>query len=86
MGYSLNGEANVTVTSNITLNGLATGLHNTTVYAIDIYGTSGASEPVIFTIEQQRIEPFPTILVTAFVVSVAIVGMGLLLYFKKRKH
>ncbi len=86
MGYSLDGEANVTVTGNITLNGLATGLYNITVYAIDIHGTSGASETVTFTIEQQQIEPFPTALVVATVASVAVIGVGLLVYFKKRKR
>jgi parallel beta-helix repeat protein len=86
MGYSLNGKANVTITGNVTLNGLATGVHNITVYALDNYGIRGASETVIFTIEQQT-EPFPTALAaTAFGVSVAIIGIGLLVYFKKRKH
>lgn len=31
-------------------------------------------------------EPFPTIIVIAPIVSVAVVGVGLLVYFKKRKH
>jgi nitrous oxidase accessory protein len=31
-------------------------------------------------------EPFPTIIVIASIVSVAVVGVGLLVYFKKRKH
>ena len=86
MGYSLDGEANVTVIGNLTLNGLATGLHNITVYAIDIHGINGASETVTFTIEQQQIETFPTILIIASVITVAVVGIGLLAYFKKRKH
>jgi parallel beta-helix repeat protein len=84
MGYSLDAEANVTVTGNMTLNGLATGLHNITVYAIDLYGTSGASNTVTFTIEPQ---PFPT--VTIAVVSAAtviMVGICLLVYFRKRNH
>jgi hypothetical protein len=37
-------------------------------------------EPVQFA------EPFPTSLVIAFITSVAIIGLGLLVYFKKRKH
>jgi hypothetical protein len=60
MGYSLDGEANVTVIGNITLYGLATGLHNITVYAIDSNGLSGGSELVTFTIEQQQMESFPS--------------------------
>jgi YVTN family beta-propeller protein len=31
-------------------------------------------------------EPFPTLLVVASVITVAVVGIGLLVYFKKRKH
>jgi len=36
--------------------------------------------------ESQASEPFPTALVVASTVSVAIVGVDLLVYFKKRKH
>jgi hypothetical protein len=31
-------------------------------------------------------EPFPTTLVTASVITIAVTGMGLIIYFKKRKH
>ncbi|MBN1244901.1 hypothetical protein JXA31_04850 [Candidatus Bathyarchaeota archaeon] len=83
MGYSLNGEANVTFTGNVTLSGLAPGLYNLTVYAIDVYGVNGVSETVYFTVN----EPFPTALVTtASAASVAAIGVALLVYFKKRKH
>jgi hypothetical protein len=85
MGYSLDGQDNVTVTSNTTLSGLANGLHNVTVYANDTYGNMGASEAVTFTVAKP--EPFPTALVaTASGLSVAVIGLGLLVYFKKRKH
>jgi N-acetylneuraminic acid mutarotase len=42
LGYSLDGQGNVTINGNVTLNGLATGVHNVTVYALDNYGISGA--------------------------------------------
>ena len=49
-----------------------------------INGTIGDSAKVNFTIVP---EPFPTILVaTSSGISVAVVGLGLLVYFKKRKH
>jgi parallel beta-helix repeat protein len=84
MSYSLDGQDNVTVTGNFTLSGLATGLHNLTVYVTDVYGITGASETVTFTIEP---EPFPTALVIAASgASIAIIGVGLLVYFKKRKR
>jgi len=81
MGYSLDGQDNITVTGNATISGLANGLHNVTVYARDEFGNIGASETIYF-----RIESFPTTLVIASVVTAAIIGIGLLVYFKKHKH
>jgi hypothetical protein len=84
MGYSLDGNENVTVTGNATLTGLSSGLHNVTVYAKDEFGNTGASATVIFTVAE---EPFPVVPVaTASVASVALIGVGLLVYFKKRKR
>jgi len=82
-GYSLDGQDNVTITGNTTIAGLSNGLHNVTVYAEDSRGNMGASETVSFSVEV----PFPTTLAaTAFAVSAAVIGIGLLVYFKKRKH
>jgi hypothetical protein len=89
-GYSLDGEPNVTVTgsgalTNVTLANVANGVHSITVYANDTYGNIGASPTVTFTVAKP--EPFPTALVaTASGLSVAVVGLGLLVYFKKRKR
>jgi multisubunit Na+/H+ antiporter MnhC subunit len=33
-----------------------------------------------------KVEPLPTVLVVAFITSVAIIGAGVLVYFKKRNH
>ena len=89
MSYSLDGKANTTLTGNITLNGLASGLHDLTIYATDIYGINGASKTVSFEVA----EPFPLALIegvsAASVVGVAAVCVliaGLLVYFKKRKR
>jgi hypothetical protein len=87
--YSLDGQDNVTVIRNATLTGLPNGNHNVTVYAIDQTGNTGTSETIMFTIAkpEPQSEPFPTTLVVAaFGVAVVIVGAGLLVYFKKRKH
>jgi parallel beta-helix repeat protein len=84
MGYSLDGEQNVTVAGNITISGLSSGLHNVTVYAEDTFGNEGASETVTFTV---ALAPFPTALVLAASVTiVAAVGVSLFLYLRKRKH
>jgi hypothetical protein len=79
--YSLDGQENVTINANTTLTGLSEGDHNVTVYATDEAGNIGASETIYF-----RIESFPTTLVIASVVTVAVIGIVLLVYFKKRKH
>ncbi len=81
MGYSLDGQLNVTVTGNFTLTKLASGSHALTVYANDTSGNMGVSETLFF-----NIEPFPTTIVVASVITVVFVGIGLLVYFKKRKH
>jgi hypothetical protein len=77
--YSLDGKDNVTITANITLSALSEGAHNLTVYVADIAGNIGASETIQFTI----IARFPIEWVVASLVSVAVVSVGLLVYFKK---
>ena len=86
MGYSLDGQDNVTIAGNITLTSLAVGLHNVTVYAKDEFENIAASDTVTFSIAETP-EPFPTTLVAATILAtVALVGVGLLVYFKKRKQ
>jgi hypothetical protein len=82
MGYSLDGQEMVTISGNTTLDGLANGLHNVTVSAKDTFGNAGTSETVSFNVNV----PFPTTLVVALVTSLAIVSIGLAVYFKRRKH
>jgi hypothetical protein len=89
--FSLDGQKNVTITGNTTLTGLLNGLHNVTIYAWDIAGNAGASEAISFTVAaslepEQEQEPFPTTLVIASAVTVAVIGVGLLVCFKKRNH
>ena len=82
IGYSLDGQSNVTITGNTTLTGLSSGFHNVTVFAKDELENMGASETVVFNIS----EPFPILFVipVAAGVSLAIVGLGLLFFFRKR--
>jgi hypothetical protein len=83
VGYSLDGQDNVTVSGNTTLADLQNGSHNVTVYAEDSFGNIGTSETISFAVEV----PFPTALVvTASVASVVIAGAGLLVYLRKRKR
>jgi hypothetical protein len=88
IAYALDGQDNVTIVGNTTLTGLPTGVHNVTVYAWDTAGNTGASGTIYFSIAEPepQPEPFPTTLVIAPIASVAVVGVGLIVYFKKRKH
>jgi hypothetical protein len=88
ISYSLDGRDNVTVVGNRTLPDLSEGEHNVTVYAIDSGGKVGTSETVAFTIvkEPELPEPFPTALVTTTsIITIVVVSVGLLVYFKKHK-
>lgn len=82
MGYSLDGQANVTVTGNKTLPVLSDGLHSLIVYANDTAGNMGASEMVYFTIETQKAVPFP-IEIVAVIVIIGVVGAVVFVYFTK---
>jgi hypothetical protein len=80
---SLDGLQNVTITGNTTLSTLTNGVHNVTVFVKDSAGNAGASETVTFTIAER----FPTTLLIGSVIAVmAVVGLGLLVYLKKRRR
>jgi hypothetical protein len=86
ISYVLDGQENITIAGNCTITNLLYGEHNITVFATDEVGNTGASQTIDFTLTKEA-EPFPTALVaTAFGASAAIIGIGLLVYFKKRKH
>ena len=79
--YSLDGQKNSTLSGNTTLTNLPNGEHRLIVYVWDVAGNVGVFETKF------NIEPFPTTLVaTASGASAAIVGLGLLVYFRKRKR
>jgi N-acetylneuraminic acid mutarotase len=84
ISYSLDGQDNVTITGNTTLNKVPKGAHNLTVYATDQFGNTGASETIYFHIDVP--EPFPTAAVAAASVIVVTLGAGLLFYSKKHNR
>lgn len=53
IGYSLDGQANVTITGNTTLTVLSNGPHHLKVYANDTYGNIG-SDYTYFTVDHQE--------------------------------
>jgi hypothetical protein len=84
IGYSLDWQAKITINGNTTITELSSGLHTITIYANDTLGNVGASQTINFTIAKP--EAFPTTLAVVSIVSLAVVGVALLFYFKKRKR
>jgi hypothetical protein len=83
MLYCLDGKENQTITGNITLTGLENGAHKVTIYAADLAGNVATPTTVYFNVDS------PTFFITSIVASattVVVVSLGLLVYFKKRKH
>jgi parallel beta-helix repeat protein len=82
LGYSLDGNSNVTVLENTTLTSLSQGMHSLTVYGNTTEGVA-SSETVFFSVNAP--ESFPILPVTAVSASIgAVVAGGLVFYFKKR--
>lgn len=81
MGYGLDGQENVTITGNTTISGLASGVHNITVYAEDEFENMGNSETVWFSVA----EPFPLAWIAAIVAIVVIGGAVSVVYFAKAR-
>jgi hypothetical protein len=51
IGYSLDGQDNVTIAGNSSLTGLSDGTHSLTVYAMDVFENAATSETVYFTVD-----------------------------------
>jgi len=63
IGYSLDGQDNVTITGNIVLSGLSEGSHSIVVFATDSAGNTGASDLVQFAISIPPVDTTPPIIV-----------------------
>ncbi|MGD6807372.1 MAG: right-handed parallel beta-helix repeat-containing protein [Candidatus Bathyarchaeia archaeon] len=84
MGYSLDGTQNVTLSGNGTLTDVPNGVHTVTVYANDTFGNMG-SETFRFTVAVP--EAFPVAIVVAVLgVSAVAVGVGSIVYYKRRRR
>ena len=80
--YKLDNYGTVGILRNTTLSGLPKGTHNLTVYARDEVGNT-AFKTVYFSVE----EPFTTTLIAGAAIALALINLGLLAYYlKKRKH
>jgi hypothetical protein len=85
IGFCLDGEANTTITGNTNLTGLSVGSHTLTIYANDTVGNMGASETVTFTVVKETAS-LPTTVIVVSAVSAIVIGLGILVYFRKRNH
>ena len=83
MGYNLDGQANITLTGNTTLNGLEYGSHRLVVYANDTAGNMGTTGNIDFIVANP--ESFSIVPVAAVSVAVLAVVISLLLYRRHRK-
>jgi uncharacterized protein YhhL (DUF1145 family) len=77
--YSLDGRANVAINDNTTLTGLSFGSHSIVVYGTDTAGKTYSSWTIHFDVF------YSTARVVFDIVIVAVVCVGLLICFKKRK-
>jgi N-acetylneuraminic acid mutarotase len=84
IGYSLDGQAIVTIAGNTTLTGLSDGSHSLTVYANDTYGNTGTSETIYFSIKTQPSELFPTTWIVVAVVAITVIIAVAAVALKKR--
>ena len=84
MGYSLDGQANVTIGGNVSLSGLSDGRHSVRVFAEDEYGNMGASETILFSVVAESLSMFfiAAGVVVAVMVAVVVCG-GLFLFLRK---
>ena len=86
--YSLDGQANITITDNITLADLAEGVHTLDVYAQDTEGQTRTTGTIYFTISQgaepTQSEAFP-IEIAIIIVVIAAVVVVVVIYLVKRK-
>jgi hypothetical protein len=85
--YNLDNQGNVTVQGNVTLTGLSDGSHSIVVYANDTLGNMGESDTVSFTIDTLKAPTveFFTLAMVLISTALIVVGIVLLVYFKKRK-
>ena len=81
IGYSLDNVANVTITGNTTLTGVSNGNHSLVVYANDSLGNPARSQTINFTVNVP--EDYEALIAIASLVILVVVGVVLVVYFKK---
>ena len=85
IGYSLDGEANVTITGDITLTDLSLGSHNIIVYANGTTGLMGSSDIMYFTIEEAPPPEIDWPLIAAVAIICIVVGVVAVYFIVKSR-
>jgi parallel beta-helix repeat protein len=86
--YSINGSKRVPLQEDTVLTALSKGTYSLTVYAEDVFGNEGTAT-VTFTIgatDDLLTGATDDLLTATLTIAVAIVAVGLIVYFKKRNH
>ena len=83
-GYNLYRQSNVTINGNETLTDLSNGVHTVTIYANDTFGNM-TSETFSFTVSEPDAFPFAAV-AAVLGLSAVVVGVGLVVYFKRWRH
>ncbi|MGO8807057.1 MAG: right-handed parallel beta-helix repeat-containing protein [Candidatus Bathyarchaeia archaeon] len=85
VGYSLDGESNITINGNTTISNIGYGSHSITVYANSTFGINGASKTIDFNIAKS--EPLSSEFVIAVLVTVIVIVLGVsLTVLYDRRH
>ena len=83
MGYSLDGQSNVTVNGNTTITNIAYGSHSIEIYANSTVGIIGASKTIEFSVAKP--ESFTFVIEIAVPVAIAVViTLGLVILYHRR--
>ena len=87
VGYSLDGQANITLTGNSTLTNLTYGQHSVTLYANSTFGVLGSYGLIGFTVVQPE-APFPNVIAIA-VIAITLLVIGTVagfMYYRRHQR
>ena len=85
MAYSMDGQGNVTIDGNITIEGVSNGTHYVTVYSRDFAGNTGASDTVYFSVNIPGTPFVYWVLLVVAIVAVVLLSAFILLRRSKNK-
>ena len=85
IGYSLDGQMNVTISGNTTIVGLSDGSHSLVVYAKDTAGNTGVSEIIHFSVSTLQPEAVPLWILGAATAVVIGIAVAVTFLWRRRK-